>query len=112
MNQLPAETEAEFQEAVIQIAQLQGWKAAHFRAARTAKGWRTAVAADGAGFPDLVMVRNETLIFVELKSAGGRVSPLQKDWLAALTNVGLETPNVIIKTWRPRDWPAIERILQ
>jgi hypothetical protein len=49
-----------------------GWRAAHFRPARTAKGWRTPVAADGAGFPDLVLVRRTRIVAAELKS--GRVT--------------------------------------
>ena len=45
-----------------------GGRVAHFRPPRTVHGWRTAVAADGAGFPDLVMVRGSRLLAAELKS--------------------------------------------
>jgi hypothetical protein len=74
-------TEAELLGAVVQAARLCGWWTAHFRPARTARGWRTPVAADGAGFPDLVLARAGELLFAELKSAGGRVSPAQRVWL-------------------------------
>ncbi len=48
--------EADFQAQVIDLLHLHGWVVAHFRPARTAKGWITPVAADGAGFLDLLAV--------------------------------------------------------
>jgi hypothetical protein len=54
--------------AVIDLPHLLGWRAAHFRPARTATGWRTPVAADGAGFPDLVPAKSGLpVIFAETK---------------------------------------------
>jgi hypothetical protein len=60
--------------------------------------WRTAVAGDGAGFPDLVLVGEPGVLFVELKSAKGRLSEDQKGWIAALE------PHVDTMVWRPADW--------
>jgi hypothetical protein len=57
MAGLPPPTEREFQRQVIDLARLLGWRCAHFRPGRTARGWRTPVQADGAGFPDLQPVR-------------------------------------------------------
>jgi hypothetical protein len=54
---LPTITEAEFLAQVLQLAKLCGWLTAHFRPAKTAHGWRTAVQGDGAGWPDLVLLR-------------------------------------------------------
>jgi hypothetical protein len=102
-------TERELQNAVIELAQLLKWRVAHFRPARTAQGWRTAVAGDGVGFPDLVLVRDR-LIFVELKSAKGRLSPAQQCWLADLEHdAGQE-----VHIWRPCHWldGTIEQILR
>lgn len=66
-----------------------GWRCAHFRAARTAHGWRTAVSGDGQGFPDWVLVHPYGgILFVELKAAGGRLEPAQKDWGEALIRAG------------------------
>ena len=96
-------TEAEFQKQVIDAAHLFGWRVAHFRPARTAHGWRTPVAADGAGFPDLVLVRNHQLIFAELKTDTGKLSDAQRGWLEAL-------PRSVV--WRPRYWDDIERALK
>ena len=68
-RQLP-ETEDGFLGWIIDQAQWSGWTVAHFPPARTEQGWRTAVAADGAGFPDLTLVRDR-IIFAEVKSAAG-----------------------------------------
>ena len=69
---------------VVDVARLSGWRVAHFRAARTAQGWRTPVTADGDGWPDLVLVRPPRLIFAELKSETGKVKPHQSKWLDVL----------------------------
>lgn len=99
------ESEDGFQAAVIELAQRRGWMVAHFRPALSKTGWRTAVAADAAGFPDLVLVRRR-VIFAELKSESGTTSNDQEKWIAALKAAGQE-----VYVWRPRDWDAIERAL-
>jgi hypothetical protein len=99
-------TEAELQRQVLQLARLCGWRTAHFRPARTAHGWRTAVAGDGAGFPDLVLCRGRQLLFVELKADKGKLRPEQETWIRALREAGAEA-----YVWRPRDWPEIDRRL-
>lgn len=91
---------------VIDTARMLGWHTAHFRPALTAKGWRTAVSGDGEGWPDLVLVR-ECIIYAELKSETGKLSPEQEDWRDWLTAGG-----GVWFQWRPSDKPEIERILQ
>ena len=100
-------TEAQFQEQVIDLARLAGWRVAHFRTARTAKGWRTPVAADGAGFPDLLLARGGCLLIAELKSEQGRLSTEQRAWLISLRAV----PGIDVRVWRPSDWPVIQQTL-
>lgn len=92
-------TEAQLQQAVIELARVLGWRVAHFRPAQTARGWRTPVEADGKGFPDLVMVRGERLVFVELKSERGRTSDDQQAWLDAFFAAGHE-----VYVWDPSWW--------
>lgn len=85
-----------------------GWRTAHFRPGLTQSGrWRTAVEGDGVGFPDLVLVKGNRLIFAELKSAKGRLSPEQTEWHQALSKTPAE--NYI---WRPIDLEHIQKILR
>jgi hypothetical protein len=95
--------EDEFQQQVIDLAHLFGWKVAHFRKARVkVKGketWRTAVAADGKGFPDLVLAKNGIVLYRECKTDTGTVSREQLEWLQELRG----------KIWRPKFWASIEK---
>jgi len=100
--------ERHFQQQVIELAHLCGWRVAHFRPARTEKGWRTPVAADGAGFPDLVMLRGEELLVLELKSDKGKATDEQQEWLAAFGQVS-EAAALCL---RPVQWPLIEAALK
>jgi hypothetical protein len=112
MEAIPAHiSEDEFTQQVISHAQARGWFVAHFRAARVVNndgstGWRTPVQADGAGFPDLVLVRDR-VVFAELKSNKGRQRAAQKTWQANLATAGAE-----VYLWRPRDWPDIVSALK
>jgi hypothetical protein len=101
-------TEAQFQKWVLQLAKLRGWRVAHFRTAQTTKGaYMTPVAADGKGFPDLVLVRNGRLVFAELKAEKGRLGPDQKDWIDAISGCGIE-----MYLWKPADANTIEEALK
>lgn len=90
-------TEAELQALITDAAKLGGWRTAHFRPARTDRGWRTAGQYDAAGFPDLVMVRGRELLFWELKSERGKVATEQSEWLRWLGKV----PGVDARVVRP-----------
>lgn len=100
------DSERALQAQVIALARLYGWRVAHFRPARTAKGWRTPVEGDGAGFPDLILVRGTELLAVELKGPRGRLTAAQGAWLVALEAAGAE-----IHEWRASDWGDIQRRL-
>lgn len=90
-------TEAQFQSAVVNVARARGWGMIY----HTQHSLHSA-----AGFPDLVMVRGEELLFAELKSAKGKVKPEQIEWIAAL---GRTPARAFI--WRPCDWYEIEEEL-
>lgn len=79
-------TEAEVQATLVDAARQFGWRFAHFRPARTAHGWRTAMTGD-VGFPDLTLARGSRLVFIEVKGEKGRLSPEQKAWRDALLAV-------------------------
>jgi hypothetical protein len=96
-------SETELQKAVIELARRLGWRTAHFRPGLTKAGnWVTAVQGDGAGFPDLFMVKPGSSLApyaIELKSERGRVSEEQQKWLDALSEAGCYAA-----VWRPKDW--------
>ena len=68
--------------------------------------WRSIHSA--AGFPDVVMVRGDRVIFAELKSEKAKVSPRQQEWLDALTGTG----KVEVYLFRPENWDRIVEILR
>lgn len=107
------QSESAFQAAVIDYARRRGWRVAHFRKVRTVDKfgrprWRTPVAADGDGFPDLVLVRRGEILFAELKAEDGSVDPEQRLWRSALELVEESSPAVRYRVWRPRDWTTLE----
>jgi hypothetical protein len=104
-------TEDAFQQTVIELAQYLGYKVAHFRGVRIQRRdgsvyYQTPVQADGKGFPDLVLTRPGRLIFAELKSDTGKVSPEQQAWLEAVDAGGAEA-----YTWKPQDWQEVQMVL-
>ena len=104
----PKVTESAFQRQVLALAKMLGWRTAHFRPAMNQRGdWRTPVAGDGKGWPDLVLVKGERVLFRELKTDRGVLSPEQREWRDALQAAGAD-----YAVWRPKDWPIIEATLK
>lgn len=105
-------TERELSKKIVRLARKHGWKVAHFHAAMTARGaWATPVAADGKGFPDLILVRPPRLIAAELKVRYNVITDDQKDWL----NLFEKIPGVEVYVWRDRiEWENgdVEEILK
>jgi hypothetical protein len=93
-------SEAQLQSAVVDAAHTYGFLVAHFRTAPTPSGrWSTPVGADGRGWPDLCLVGRGRVLFRELKSAAGRLSPDQETWRDRLSANGADWA-----LWRPCDW--------
>lgn len=90
-------TEEDFLGHVTQLAHVFGWLPYHTRDSRRS----------AAGFPDLVLVRGDRLIFAELKTITGKVSNAQETWIARLR----ETP-VEVYVWRPNDIDEVTEILR
>lgn len=106
--------EKDFQKEVIRLANMFGWRVAHFRTAMNGRGhYMTPVAADGKGFPDLCLVRRRTfarakrVLFAELKGPDGRLSADQKEWIADLEDAGAE-----VYVWKPKDIDEIMQVLR
>lgn len=101
-----AVSEREFQKAVCDALSLFGWRWTHFRPAMSRKGWRTAFSGS-PGFPDIVAVRDERVVWIELKSVAGRLNEEQAHRLAALGAAGQD-----VHVSRPSDWDAIAETLR
>ncbi len=80
-------TETEFQSQVLALARISGWKACHPH--------------DEPG--SLILCRPPVLLFVGLKTEGGKLRPEQAEQLEALR--GCEAAEA--RLWRPGDWPEI-----
>lgn len=83
-----AMSENEFLAAVREMAKFRGWLTYHTRRSKGSE----------AGFPDLVLVRRDRLLWRELKTQTGVVSKDQKAWIRALLMAGQDAG-----VWRPED---------
>jgi len=101
------ETENDFNTWLLDAFHLFGWHTAHFRVAKSEKGWRTPVSGDGKGFPDWFVVRGKRVLMIEAKSDKGKLSPEQKQWFEWLKDTPIER-----YVWRPKDRKIIEEILK
>lgn len=99
-----AMTEDELLTAITEAATLYGWMWHHVR--RSDK----ALQMGNAGFPDLVLARNGTVLFLELKSEKGNETPNQTAWLNALDRRTEDGPDALVI--RPRDLDAVLRMLR
>lgn len=79
--------EVDLQDAVVKLARMLGYLVYHTHDSRHS----------AKGFPDLTMVhpRSGALLFAELKSSTGKVTPAQDEWLRALAVRG------VAFLWRP-----------
>lgn len=82
--------EEDFTKVILKAAQLLGWRTAHFRPAMIGGRFITPGQGDWKGFPDLVLVRGDRLIFAELKTLDGEMSDEQLDWMYDLWHTGVE----------------------
>ena len=89
-------SEAQFQAQVIQLAKLYGWNC-YFT-------WKSINSP--AGFPDICAVKGKRLLFAELKSATGELSPEQSFWMLGLMATGAEA-----YLWQPDRWNEIQEVL-
>lgn len=96
INKLPEIKEKEFMQQIIDLAHLQGWLVYHT--------WDSRRSAEG--FPDLVMVRGQNLIYAEVKREKNTLTDCQCQWIESLL-----IANQAAYVWRPSDWPHIVRVL-
>lgn len=59
------------------------------------------------GFPDLVLTNGKVILFVELKTTKGKLTPQQSQWHHLLSHAHYHE----VWIWRPEQWPLIENTL-
>jgi hypothetical protein len=102
----------DLQRGIIDMAHRLGWRVAHFPPIPTTRGgqtwYLTPVAADGKGFPDLMLVR-ERVVYVEVKGDKDRLRPEQEVWLSSLRMAGQE-----VHVWRTAEYESgeVESVLR
>lgn len=84
-----AALEADYEDTLVDAALKLGYLVHAERAARTARGHRTAIKGV-AGWPDLVIVGRGRFLVVELKRKGNEPSTEQSRWLAELVAAGVD----------------------
>lgn len=89
---MKAETEAGFQRAVTELAELYGWLVYHTHDSRRS----------APGFPDLALAKGGRVILAELKAERGRLSATQERWVREAGAV----------VWRPSMWELIVATLE
>ena len=89
-------TEKALQAAIAKFARERGWLVYHTYDSRRS----------APGFPDLVMVRREQLVFAELKNDKGRLTQDQENWRAALIRA-----DQAYFVWRPADLETVFKVL-
>lgn len=103
--------EADFQGQVVQLAGLAGWRTMHVRPAIGRRNgqaaWQTTTSV--VGWPDLVLwsPRRGRVLFRELKTDAGRLTPQQAQVLDELAAAGAD-----VGVWRPRDFDTIREELR
>ena len=95
-------TERELQDNTTTIARSYGWLAVHFGGDQHRRAHY-----DATGFPDLFLLHVEpsAIMFRELKSRTGKLTPAQDRWQERLKLAGFD-----VEVWRPEDWPEIVRV--
>lgn len=103
----PEPTEREFTDQVLQMLATFGWQSLHIRPGRTATSWRTPVAGNGKGFPDILAIRRERIVVAELKVGRNKLTEEQRDWLHLWQLARAE-----VFEWRPEDFQSIAQVLR
>lgn len=98
MRKVPVITERDLREQVRDLCKVLGWRF-YFT-------W-TSIHSP-RGMPDLIICRPPRVIFAELKTEKGLVSPPQQEWIDTLS----ECPGAEVYVWRPGDIEEIAEVLR
>jgi Holliday junction resolvase len=93
--------EAAFQVQVVRLLKLRGWRTFHVYDSRRSE----------AGFPDLIALRGQRCLALELKSLRGRATPAQLEWLVAFREV-TQVDAHVVRPPRDGDWSELEELVR
>ncbi len=101
------QNESDFLAAVVEYAQINGWKVRHV------VDRPDHALVIGPGFPDLLMVRTPEIVVAELKrqDAPRELPTDQAEWIALFLGCAAFNGCLLVYVWRPADWPTIEEVL-
>jgi len=89
-------TEKQFQRQVIDLARIYKWEVYHtWNSLHSNRGW-----------PDLVLAKPPMILFVELKTDKGKLTPDQAKWIHLLGDC-----NCLAYCWKPSNWNLIVQTL-
>jgi hypothetical protein len=98
-------SEKAWQQQVEALLRLYGWKFYH--APDNRPGRNGAIQNIRAGFPDLIAIRGQRTLAIELKRELGKTTEDQDAWLATMAAAGWET-----YVWRPSDLENVGPVLR
>ena len=93
-----AMSEAEWQAQIVNYARLNSWLVHHNSDSRRSD----------PGLPDLILVRGDHVIFLEVKSMKGKMREQQEAWMGRLKAASQVRAAVV----RPSDWDTLEEQLR
>jgi hypothetical protein len=94
----PVLSERQYQSQIQQLLTREGWRWQHVYRMKDPHGrWRTSTTA--TGWPDLVCLRGEWILAIEVKAAKGKPTDIQLGWLAAFAAI----PNGLAWLLSPKD---------
>jgi hypothetical protein len=110
---LPKLSERGWQGQVLMLARLFGWRWWHDRATNFPRACPHCkkplkLARNDPGWPDLFLIRGDTLIVAELKSDRNYPTADQRAWLDAFRQVR----RVVVAVWKPKDVDAVTETMR
>jgi Holliday junction resolvase len=104
----PRATELQCEATIIDAAMRAGWRVHGERTVQTSKGSHLTAIKGHRGWPDLVLVRGNQCLVVELKRKPNKVEPDQQAWLDVFKSIEGVTPLVV---WVPEQQDEFIRYL-
>lgn len=109
----PKLSERAWQGQVLQLARLFRWAFWHDNATNAPRRCPRCkepirIPRNTKGWPDLFLLRDDTLVIAELKAESGAPTHEQREWLERFRRVR----RILVVVWKPRDLDAVQAALR